>query len=479
MRWPLRYQILLPFAGAMLLVVIGVTLLDAYLAAGRTQRQIERQLNEVAQTLLDANFPLTDSVLRQTRGLSGAEFVLTDQKGKVLSSSWTENVVPPPATSDVGHAEIRLGDVVEVRGEEYFHNVVPLRPRAGDGGSSLLHIMYPRAALREARWQAAYPPLLLGSLLLAVVVVAAFLIAARFSRPIVQLRKQLGTLAEGNFRAIPLPARNDELRDLVISVNSLAEQLETLKTAIKRAERLTLLGQLSGGLAHQLRNSATGARLAVQLHGRQCREIAQDCLQVALRQLSMTESHLARFLAAGQAVAPHQRRCDPGQWIDDIQALVGPSLAHWNVTLSCDIADELPELWGDEEQLRQLLLNLALNGIEAAGPGGWLRIELAARDNALIVHVLDSGSGPPAEIVERLFEPFVTGKPEGIGLGLAVAAQIAEAHGGRLHYLQGDVTCFEVTLPAQPRTNFPVADDPGDAIDARDSVETVVGRCVP
>ena len=71
MRWPLRYQILFPFAGVMLAVVLGVSLLDAVLAARRTQRQIERQLHDVAQTLLDANFPLTDAVLKQTGGLSG------------------------------------------------------------------------------------------------------------------------------------------------------------------------------------------------------------------------------------------------------------------------------------------------------------------------------------------------------------------------------------------------------------------------
>ncbi len=81
MRWPLRYQILFPFAGVMLAVVVGLSLLEAYLSARRTQHQVERQLQEVALTLADATFPLTDAVLKQTRGLSGAEFVLTDRAG--------------------------------------------------------------------------------------------------------------------------------------------------------------------------------------------------------------------------------------------------------------------------------------------------------------------------------------------------------------------------------------------------------------
>src|SRR5689334_19414687 len=87
MRWPLRYQILVPFAGTMLAVVAVVSSLDAALSARRSQQQIESQLGEVARTLESASFPLTDSVLKQTRGLAGADFVIADPAGKLLASS--------------------------------------------------------------------------------------------------------------------------------------------------------------------------------------------------------------------------------------------------------------------------------------------------------------------------------------------------------------------------------------------------------
>jgi len=104
-------------------------------------------------------------------------------------------------------------------------------------------------------------------------------------------------------------------------------------------------------------------------------------------------------------------------------------------------------LLADPEQLRQLFLNLTLNGVEAAGPGGSVRIEWFGTATDWHVCVFDSGPGPPQQLVERLFEAFVTSKPEGVGLGLAVARQIAEAHGGTLVYRREEHTCFELILP--------------------------------
>ena len=258
MRWPLRYQILFPFGGVMLAVVLGVSLLDAVLAARRTQRQIEHQLNEVSQTLLDATFPLTDAVLRQTRGLSGAEFLLTDQQGNLRASSLAPiDVGRIPLEANAGR-EFRLGDPITLASGDFFHTAIAIRERGMQAEPLLLHILYPRGYLREARWQAAYPPLLLGSVLLGVVIVLAVVIAGRLSRPILDLRRELGRLVKGDFRPLPAPRRNDEMSDLIGSVNVLGEELDELRRAIKRSERLALLGQLSGGLAHQLRNSVTG-----------------------------------------------------------------------------------------------------------------------------------------------------------------------------------------------------------------------------
>jgi len=446
MRWPLRYQILVPFAGVMLAVVLGVSLLDALLAARRTQRQIESQVSEVANTLLEATFPLTNAVLKQTRGLSGAEFLLVDSRGNVQAAS-LDHVDATAIPSVSGQLDqFHFGQPIDLAGTAYLHTAINIPPRGTTTEAMRLHILYPQSVLREARWESAYPPLVVGGVLLIVVVALAIAIAGRLSRPILELRRQLGRLVQGDFQPLRVPSRNDELRDLICSVNSLGDQLDEFRRAIKRSERLSLMGQLSGGLAHQLRNTVAGARIALQLHQRHCRQVDQDSLAVSLRQLSMTESHLQRFLTAGQPTVLRRADCDLTAVIADVAALVAPSCSHHHVDLQLpDERQSAVRAWADAQQIRQLLMNLVLNGVEAAGPGGWVRIELARCAGATTLRVLDSGPGPPS--LERLFEPFATGKPEGIGLGLTVARQIAEAHGGAIQYIEGGPTCFQVTLP--------------------------------
>ncbi len=470
MRWPIRYQILLPLAGIMLAAVLGVSVLSAYLAAQRAEEDIDEQLRRVARTLLDSSFPLNDVVLRQMEGLSGAEFALSDRAGKLVASSRVWDVELPKAAAPVERwQDVKLGPTAEIGGERYFLAALQMRARGAEPQSSLLYIFYPEKHWRESRRAAAFPPLAIGAVALMLFTLLAAIIASRLSRPIHQLRAQVARLARGDFRTGPLPARNDELRDLAQGINSLAEQLAEMRRAIQRAERLTLLGQLSGGLAHDLRNDVTGARMAVQLHKRACRQGDDESLDVALRQLALTEEHLQRFLAAGQQEQLKRVACRIEDIVANVAQLVEPACRHRKVELTIvpvgagAAETHVPRLEADPEQLRHLLMNLILNAVEAAGPGGWVRIEHGSHgDRYCYLRVLDSGAGPPHEFVERLFEPFSTTKPEGVGLGLTVARQVAESHGGRLEFSRRNgATCFELSLPlvAELETHA-VADDP-------------------
>jgi len=103
----------------------------------------------------------------------------------------------------------------------------------------------------------------------------------------------------------------------------------------------------------------------------------------------------------------------------------------------------------DEPSLRAAVLNLALNAIEAASPGGSVALELRNDSHTRVIEVTDTGPGPPSQLGETLFEPFVSGKPEGVGLGLALARHVALAHHGSVSWArEGAFTRFRLTLPS-------------------------------
>jgi signal transduction histidine kinase len=213
---------------------------------------------------------------------------------------------------------------------------------------------------------------------------------------------------------------------------------------------MRLVAQLSSGLAHQLRNAASGARLAVQLVQRRHPDVAGRELAVALTQLELIEDHIKRLLAVGPERDPGGRPGSVDELFRTVEDLVSPMSRHSGVALQFDAGESRTWLVPDLEGIRAGLLNVVMNGMEAAGRGGTVLVEADTVDSGkLAVIVSDSGAGPSPEIAERIFEPFVTSKPEGVGLGLAYVRRTIEKLGGRVSWSRDhNRTRFTLVVPA-------------------------------
>jgi signal transduction histidine kinase len=245
-----------------------------------------------------------------------------------------------------------------------------------------------------------------------------------------------------------LPKANDELRDLTLSVNEMADRLTTLNQAVARTERLRLTAQLAGGLAHQLRNGVTGAKLALQVYLTEHPNEDSEALSVTLRQLTLMEANLRRFIDLGRPGEARLAACSLNAILTDVVELHRPRCKHAGIELTTELPLDEVKINGAADQLADLFGNLVGNAVDAVGSGGEVTVSLRRERSAAIVEIADSGPGPPAEVAGRLFEPFVTGKSEGIGLGLAVAKHAAEAHGGTITWKRdGKRTVFRVELP--------------------------------
>jgi signal transduction histidine kinase len=162
----------------------------------------------------------------------------------------------------------------------------------------------------------------------------------------------------------------------------------------------------------------------------------------------MVEEFLA--LARPPMLKPEPVRV--GDLVAETVALIEPEASRIGVRVERRVPEDLPLLTADRDRLKQVLFNLTRNALDAMPDGGTLRLEAAATPRAVTLAVTDSGPGIAPEARARLFEPYYTTKARGLGLGLAIARQIVEAHGGAIDVeaVQGGGSRFRVTLPREP-----------------------------
>jgi len=463
----LRYRLLLPLA----LLIVGdaaATAWAAQIAAARAEQRLAKQQWAVADALTNQlTFPLSEPVLRTMRGLSGAEFLFVhppQPPKSTFAEPPAEPISVPTATRPGVDEPHTLGPPVTVAGEEYRCLRLPLKiPHPNAGGN--LYIFYPESLRRTAVADAVRPLVVLGGAGGAVAVLFAVAFGSRLVRRVRDLDARTRLIAAGDFRPMPVAGADDELRDLCESVNDMARRLAAFQDELQRSERLQLLGQFSGGLAHQLRNAAAGARLAVELFLAENPGADPEPLRVALRQLARIESNLRQFLALGKPPAGERVPCDLVKLVDQSVTLLKPQCQHAGTTVAWEPPGPCV-VSGDPAALSHLLGNVIGNAVEAAGPGGTVEVRLKAPElpplpsgkevggassagaPVALIEVTDTGPGPPSAIAAKLFDPFVTGKDQGIGLGLAVAKQAAETHGGTIRWeRRGGKTVFVIELP--------------------------------
>jgi signal transduction histidine kinase len=220
-------------------------------------------------------------------------------------------------------------------------------------------------------------------------------------------------------------------------------QIEEQRRELSHLARVAVLGQLSGALAHELNQPLTSissnAEAARRLLKRQPPDL--DELDAILGDIASEDQRAAQVIRRLRALLKrgdtHLQPMDIRELLSEVLELAHAELITRQVTPTALVARDLPPVLGDRVQLQQVLLNLIINACEAmnttaASDRRLTLIANADTRNNILISIRDSGTGIPSTLLERLFEPFVTTKPEGLGLGLSISRTIVAAHGGRL-----------------------------------------------
>jgi two-component system sensor histidine kinase HydH len=249
------------------------------------------------------------------------------------------------------------------------------------------------------------------------------------------------------------PVRQPDGQIFLLELVSDITERERLYARLTEAERLAATGELAAGVAHEIRNPLAAIVNATTLLGEEeslTQEERASTLGAVRKEARRLNRILSEFLAFARPREPKRLAGDIREVIDHVLTLIreDPGRAR-QVELDVRVDPVVPSFVFDADQMTQVLLNIALNGVEALDGPGRVGIDVSLRGSSVAIAVSDTGRGMSPEERRRIFDPFYSRKPAGTGLGLTLARRIVTAHGGRIEVesTPGRGTCFTILLP--------------------------------
>ena len=298
-----------------------------------------------------------------------------------------------------------------------------------------------------------------GALALLVVAVATMMLAALLARRLTHSLERLAVAADGVSRG-DLERRvdvasDDEVGRVARAFNGMVQSLRRTLDALAQRERLAGIHEFAASLAHEVRNPLTSIRINLQLVEEQvpAESTLRPPLERALREISRLDRTVSGALRIARSGAGGEGIVDLREPLERALQVAEPAFGESGATVDASLVSAAPlQVRGDASALEQLFLNLLLNAAQALRSAGRIDVSTVLHDATVDVVIRDNGCGVPGEIIDHIFEPFVTSKAEGTGLGLSIARQIALGHGGELaiESVEGAGTVAIVRLPLLP-----------------------------
>ena len=307
---------------------------------------------------------------------------------------------------------------------------------------------------RAARWA------ILGLSAIALLVgLLVMWLSQRALRPIRTLTEAAQRLGRGSPESVAVPEQGgDELATLAREFNAMAQRLAARERelraqgeALLRSERLAAIGRIAAQITHEIRNPLSSISLNAEELGERAPDARELC-DAIVREVDRLTGITEEYLRFARLPKPQVQRADVNDTVRDLLDFVRPELEAGGVRVTASLSPGLPRVLADVAQLRQLLLNLLRNAREAMPSGGSLHVATRSDEGLVSLEIQDTGQGISPERMERIFDPFFTTKARGTGLGLAMAQEIAQEHGGQLlcESVVGGGAVFTLRLPAAP-----------------------------
>lgn len=437
----LHHRIVLPFAAVAFTALAVISWVAFRVTSSTLAAQLRQDVVSAAAVVSRGGFSTNTGILQAVKDVTGADVVTFGPGGLIATTlNGPRRDVVARVIAGVRGLDLAGGPaVVELPGAAAYFVAYHA---AADSPGVTVALVHDNADIEEAN--RVLVQALVGAAaasLFGMLVVGVF-IARRVTAPIQRLSAFAETIAPGDDlmsmsqRAV---AGHDEVGRLGASFNAMLDRLEQAQDALVRSEKLGLAGLFAARVAHDVRNPLSAIKMQTQLlngilpvgpEGEEGREVAA----AILHDIAQVEFVIKGLLDVARPGALTRVPGEVTPLVQDVLRQMAPQCRHRRVSLTSDLAEGLPPIDLDADRLRQALLNVVTNAVEAVREGGNVHVATRreAGTGAIEIEVNDDGMGLDPEAAGRLFDPFVTTKPGGVGLGLVNAKAAVEGHGGRI-----------------------------------------------
>ncbi len=450
----LHHRIVIPLVLVALLTSSGAALVSLSLIRRALEARVVTQLAGAALAVSRSDFAMNQTILGRVKEITGADVLTYTLGGEALAStapSTSRTALFATVTADRSIGSAPPGETVVRRtvcsGVPCYvaYTRVPATP------DTIVALVEETSDLNAATRAIQRTILLSAAVGAVVLVLASQLVARRVTRPLdrlVSFTRDVASSSRGQ-RAV---VGNDEIGTLAAAFNAMLDRLETAQDAVVRSEKLALAGMLAARVAHDIRNPLSSLKMQAQLlRSRVTGADGHAMIQAVLHDVEQVESVVRGLL---ELARPGEMNAQPIQLNDivaEVLAYMEAQLIHSKIAVSSDLGGPLPLILLDVQRFKQALLNVVTNAIEAMAGGGSLAVSTRSADSAsaVVLTVCDDGIGVDPAMLDSVFDPFVSSKRDGVGLGLVNTRSIVESHGGSVHLAPRAPkgTCVTISLP--------------------------------
>ncbi|MDR7073894.1 PAS domain S-box protein [Fictibacillus barbaricus] len=218
---------------------------------------------------------------------------------------------------------------------------------------------------------------------------------------------------------------------------------------LRQSDKLSIVGQLAASVAHEIRNPLTSLKGFIQFIQENEHLDASQFYKIMDKELNRIDQIMSQLLLLAKPQAKLFKETSINDLLLFVETLLQPEAVVQNIKIETDLSEELPLIKVEENELKQVLINLVKNAMDAMEDGGTIHIKGEVQDNKIQLSIKDEGCGIPAECLKRIGEPFYTTKEKGTGLGLMVSTKIMKEHRGNLEFdsVEGEGTTVRMILP--------------------------------